>query len=266
MVAIIWPIWPHAVCGWGEREPKEASAEIQAELDNVRLAWQWAATQGRLAELEQATYGWWQFCQFQGLEAEGRQSFAVAIAGVRQQLAADRAGCSGHVVGAAAARQAVGDPRRFSLCPGTAMRKWQRRRVRRWSLGAASGGVEGETFGTFVLGRALQELEQYQREPAICGGRPFNSSSAINPTIPRANCCTKRTGWRITGCAGARSTLAIMPAAAPIWCRRCSMPRRWASDGVNSIACTAWARLDFLLFDFAAAEPSFGRRSTWRAP
>lgn len=29
-------------------------------------------------------------------------------------------------------------------------------------LGKASGGVEGEVFGTFVLGRALQELNQHR--------------------------------------------------------------------------------------------------------
>lgn len=71
----------------GRWEPKEASAEIQVELDNIRLAWQWAATQGGLAELDQAIYGWWQFFQFHGLEAEACQSFALALEGVRRQTA-----------------------------------------------------------------------------------------------------------------------------------------------------------------------------------
>ncbi|MCB0126966.1 MAG: AAA family ATPase, partial [Caldilineaceae bacterium] len=71
----------------GRGEPKQASAEIQPDLDNVRQAWQWAASQGRLAELEEATYAWWQFCQFCDLEAEGRQSFGVAVASIRRRLA-----------------------------------------------------------------------------------------------------------------------------------------------------------------------------------
>src|SRR4029450_13780571 len=67
----------------GRAEAKEASSEILAELDNVRLAWQWAIAQGYFEEIEQATYAWWQFCQFQGLEFEGRQSFALGVEGVR---------------------------------------------------------------------------------------------------------------------------------------------------------------------------------------
>jgi predicted ATPase len=39
-------------------EPKEASAEIQVELDNVRQAWQWAVRGGHIVALEEASYGW----------------------------------------------------------------------------------------------------------------------------------------------------------------------------------------------------------------
>ncbi|RIK28621.1 MAG: hypothetical protein DCC55_38575, partial [Chloroflexi bacterium] len=60
----------------GRQEPKVASAEIQAELDNIRLAWQWAATQGCLEELEQASYSWWMFCILQAMDTEARPSFA----------------------------------------------------------------------------------------------------------------------------------------------------------------------------------------------
>lgn len=70
----------------GRHEPKEASAEIQAELDNVRQAWQWALQERRICELDKATYGWWQFCQFRGLLLEGWQTFSKAVATTREQL------------------------------------------------------------------------------------------------------------------------------------------------------------------------------------
>ncbi|MEZ4862433.1 MAG: BTAD domain-containing putative transcriptional regulator [Caldilineaceae bacterium] len=158
----------------GRDGPKEASAEIEVELDNVRLAWQWAATQGRLQELEEALYAWWQFCQFQGREVEGRQSFATAIAGVRAQ---------GADVPWAHSAQAAEDGatvllRQRLLAKVLAihasflyvhgrneeMAAQAREAI---ELGRASGEVAGETFGTFVLGRAAQEAGQLAEATAL---------------------------------------------------------------------------------------------------
>ncbi len=144
----------------GRHEPKEASGEIQAELDNVHQAWQWAASQGRLVELEEATHAWWQFCQFQGLEFEGRQSFAIAIEGVRRQLAST-ANAAHLLDGQRLLAKLLALHANYLFAQGCdeAMAAQAREAI---ELGAASGGVEGETFGFFVLGRAFQELEDHQ--------------------------------------------------------------------------------------------------------
>ena len=65
------------------------------------------------------------------------------------------------------------------------MRKWRRRRVRRWRWAQRSGGVEGETFGTFVLGRALQDLEQ-KREAGELWQRTIQLVRRYQPEHPES--------------------------------------------------------------------------------
>ncbi|MCX6047064.1 MAG: NB-ARC domain-containing protein [Chloroflexi bacterium] len=150
----------------GRGEPKEASVEIQTEFDNVRQAWQWAGRVGEITTLEPAIYGWWQFCLFRGLEAVSRSTFAQAIAGVRQRLS--------HLCDDQAARQpgervlgkllALYANMLFAQGKDEEMAAQAREAI---ALGVASGGVEGETFGSFVLGRALQELDQVRAAGAL---------------------------------------------------------------------------------------------------
>lgn len=58
----------------------EALAEIGADLDNVRTAWQWAVAQGRTAEIRGAIPGLWLFYRMRSLFEEGEQAFARAVA------------------------------------------------------------------------------------------------------------------------------------------------------------------------------------------
>ena len=152
-----------AARGWqlGRAKPTQASSEIQAELDNIRTAWQWAIAHGQLAELEQATYAWWQFCQFQGLGFEGQQSFAVAVDGIRRHLAQTEADAA-TVLGQRLLAKLLALHANYLFANGhdAEMAAQAREAV---TLGTTWGGVEGETFGTFVLGRALQDLE-HKRE------------------------------------------------------------------------------------------------------
>lgn len=136
----------------GRREPHQASEEIQTELDNVRQAWQWAAARGQLTELAQAAYAWWQFCLFRGLESEGRQTFAQAVEGVQQLTSLDAAAQAGLSKLLAIHANYLFDHEQVDRIAA------QARQV--ISLGASCGGVEGETFGYFVLGRAQQDLHQ----------------------------------------------------------------------------------------------------------
>jgi predicted ATPase/DNA-binding NarL/FixJ family response regulator len=54
----------------------EAVAEIEAELENTRAAWQWATAQARLAEIEQAVRPLLTFCQIRSRYLEGAKAFA----------------------------------------------------------------------------------------------------------------------------------------------------------------------------------------------
>jgi predicted ATPase/DNA-binding SARP family transcriptional activator len=138
-------------------EPRAAAAEIRGELDNVRQAWQWAAEQAAVAGLEQAAFGWWQFCLLNGLEREGRELFGLAAE--RIGLALERLGPE-HPERRQYERGlslllALHANHLFGQGPYELMAAQAREAMR---LGAASGGVEGETFGAYVLGRAMQEL------------------------------------------------------------------------------------------------------------
>jgi predicted ATPase/DNA-binding SARP family transcriptional activator len=154
----------------GRGEPKEASTEIQAELDNIRLAWQWAASHSRLAEIEQATYAWWQFFLLHGPDAEAQVSFANAIASVRQQLTATEDNTTGDTTTQLLGQRllarllAIHAYYLNSQTPHVAMAAQAREAM---ALGAASGGFEGESWGAVILGRALFSVGQHQEASAM---------------------------------------------------------------------------------------------------
>jgi predicted ATPase len=150
----------------GRSEPKEAGAEIQVELDNVRLAWHWAATQGGLVELDPAVYAWWQFCLLQGLEMEARQSLAAALAGVRAQLTHQGDDAALRLVGERLLAKLLALHANYLFAQGQdeAMAAQAREAMQ---LGAASGGFEGEILGAFVLGRVLQDHAQRREAQAL---------------------------------------------------------------------------------------------------
>jgi predicted ATPase len=146
----------------GRDQPREAAAEIQAEIDNVRQAWNWAVAETRTSELAQAAYGWWQFCLLTGRDPESRRTFGLAVARLRRAL-------EGASIDALARQQherglsillAIYANHLFSNAPYEEMAAEAREAI---EMGAASQGLEGETLGHYVLGRALQELGQ-QRE------------------------------------------------------------------------------------------------------
>ena len=143
----------------GRGEPKEASAEIQVELDNIRLAWHWAATQGGLAELDQALYAWWQFCLMQGLEGKAQQSLAAALAGVRAHSTRQADEAPLRLLGTRLLAKLLALHANCLFAQGhdEEMAAQAREAIQ---LGAASGGFEGEILGSYVLGRVLQDADQ----------------------------------------------------------------------------------------------------------
>jgi len=67
-------------------EPSQAAEEIRGEIDNVRQAWAWAATQTHISELARSVYGLWQFYWLTGLSSEGEQAFGLAAECVRRRM------------------------------------------------------------------------------------------------------------------------------------------------------------------------------------
>jgi predicted ATPase/WD40 repeat protein/DNA-binding SARP family transcriptional activator len=239
----------------GRGEPKEASAEIAAELGNVRQAWQWAASGGRLVELEGATYAWWQFCQFQGWEAEGRHSFAVAVAGVRQQLAGLAGGAAETVLGQRLLAKLLALHANYLFAQGRD-EEMAAQAHEALTLGASSGGVEGETFGTFVLGRALQDLEQ-KREAGDLWQQTIQLVRRYQPEYPEsellheahwmAHNWLRGTALYFGDYQGSRAHMA----QALQLCQ--ALGKRWGE--LYCLGSLAWT--DFYLYNFAEAEAGF---------
>jgi predicted ATPase/DNA-binding SARP family transcriptional activator len=67
-------------------EPQQAAAEIKHDIDNIRLAWTWAASQGHEAAIERSATGIWQFYLFTGLLPEGEMLFEQATTQFEAQL------------------------------------------------------------------------------------------------------------------------------------------------------------------------------------
>ena len=164
------------------REPLQASEEIQAEIDNVRQAWTWAANHGQIVALDQAAYGWWQFCLFRGLGSEGKRTFALAGEGGRRQLAPLGNDATARQQGEQALSKLLAIHANYLFAQGQdeTMAAEAREAV---TLGETSAGVEGETFGAFVLGRVLQELN-LRPESAAAWEKTIALARAYQPKRP----------------------------------------------------------------------------------
>ncbi len=147
-------------------EPQQASEEIRSELDNIRQAWSWAATHACIAELDQAAFGWWQFCILAGMEFEGQRTFDLAIKQAYIWLEQLNPGDPARQNGQRLLSKLLAIHANYLFAQGQDERMAAQAREA-IALGATSGGVAGETFGYFVLGRALQDLEQRREASAM---------------------------------------------------------------------------------------------------
>jgi predicted ATPase/class 3 adenylate cyclase len=59
-------------------DQKQVLAEIRAEVDNIRTAWDWAVAQGRIEEIEQSLATLARFCRIRGWYKEGEDLFSRA--------------------------------------------------------------------------------------------------------------------------------------------------------------------------------------------
>jgi hypothetical protein len=147
-------------------EPRQATEELRTELDNIRHAWHWGAMQADISTLDRAAYGWWQFCLLAGLALEGEQTFGSAAAHVRTRLEQIGEQDPLHQPTQRLLSKLLALHANYLFAQGKdeQMAVQAREAI---GLGEASGGLEGETFGYFVLGRALQELQQHASARAM---------------------------------------------------------------------------------------------------
>ncbi|MFN8491574.1 MAG: BTAD domain-containing putative transcriptional regulator [Caldilineaceae bacterium] len=236
-------------------EPKEADTEIRTELDNVRQAWRWAATQGRLVELDQALYGWWQFCQFNNLEVEGPQSFAAAVAGVRQQLARAAGEPATVLLGQRLLAKLLAIHAEYLFAQGRdeEMAAQAREAIQ---LGVASGGVEGETYGVFALGRALNDLAQ-KREAVECWQQVIQLVHTYQPS--HAECqFLDDLHWRaLVWLRGGALHFGDYASSRAYMVRSLQLAQTLGSRRYELQSLASLGQTDFFLFDFVRAEPSF---------
>jgi tetratricopeptide (TPR) repeat protein len=111
----------------------------------------------RATELAQAAYGWWQFCLLTGRDPESRHMFGLAVARLRSAVegaSSDALSRRQHQRGLSTVL-AIHANHLFSNVPYDQMAAEAREAI---EMGAASQGMEGETLGHYVLGRALLEL------------------------------------------------------------------------------------------------------------
>lgn len=64
--------------------PQEAIFMIQEAMDNLRAAWQWAATHAEMNRLQQGLDGMTQFLILTGSAREGEEAYAQALSAIRQ--------------------------------------------------------------------------------------------------------------------------------------------------------------------------------------
>lgn len=246
-----------AACGLrlGRQAPKEAANEIQAELDNVRQAWQWAIRLRHLPELDQAAYAWWQFCQFQGLEFEGRQSFALAVTGLRRYLAQRQVDEATVVLGqqVLAKLLALHASYLHAQSQDEEMAAQAREAI---TLGASSGGFEGETFGTFVLGRALQELEK-KREAGELWQKTIQLVHHYQLEHPESELLHEAHWMAHNWLRGSALHFGDYPGSRAHMVRALRICQALGKQWGELYCLAALAGLDFYLYNFAAAEAGF---------
>ena len=129
-------------------QPREAAAEIQGEIDNVRQAWAWAAHQGRLPTLAATLAALYRFYGFTGVVVEGEQSLHLAAECIRSRAAPQTVEAQ-HLLSTVLALRAhllvlyASHPQVIPLAQEAI------------ALGEASGAIVGQAMGYYTWGYAL---------------------------------------------------------------------------------------------------------------
>ncbi|MEZ4664062.1 MAG: tetratricopeptide repeat protein [Caldilineaceae bacterium] len=169
-------------------ELRQATDAIQSEIDNIRQAWRWAATQTNIDALGAAAYALWQFYAMRGSRAESEQMLRLATAAGLPSAAFDD--------------QALPQNRQRSLSKLLALHadtlvvqgKYADAAAtarQAMTLGRRSNGHEGESYGAAVLGQALTHMNHFDDARPVAAEalhlvQRYTSDSAASALLDQA--------------------------------------------------------------------------------
>lgn len=172
-------------------EPREAADEIQAEIDNIRQAWLWAAGHAQVAALGRSAFGLAQFYWLAGPFFEWVQSFRLAAERVQVHL-----GCTPPGETTRLAQRVLSEL--WGLIGSALIFEGQHEQAlamaeRAIELGQASVSVAGEARGFLVKGQALRRLGQSPQahmllEHAADMARRYQQGVTFPEALPTIEC------------------------------------------------------------------------------
>jgi predicted ATPase/DNA-binding SARP family transcriptional activator len=235
-------------------EPRQAAAEIQSEIDNIRQAWGWAARQQSLSDLDASAFTLWQFYHFTGFWAEGAGTFQLAAEWTRRRFVSDRESVPGQAPLSSQALLskllAIHASLLISLSKHDQALAHAREAI---ALGEGGVSVEGETLGYLVSGQALRRKGQdraahAQLEQAIQLAQRYQQGERFYETFPEIE--TRAYGWL---CSIALSPVRDFVAARYYSEQRLLVCRRWGKLYAEAIALTDLVDIAKALGDLTSA-------------
>lgn len=206
---------------------KQAAAEIQCEIDNVRHAWMWAARQQALHELDACAFTLWQFYSFIGLWSEGAGVFQLAAEWVRRSMRTPDAGAESTSLPSQALLSKLMAIHASLLISLSKHEQALTLALEAIALGEGGVSVEGETLGHLVAGQALRRKGQYQEAQlrlacAIHLAQQYQSSECFCEMMPEVE--IRAYSWL---CSIALNPLQDFAAARSYAEQRIALCRRW---------------------------------------
>jgi DNA-binding SARP family transcriptional activator/predicted ATPase len=235
-------------------EPRQAAAEIQSEIDNVRQAWGWAARQQILHDLDASAFTLWQFYYFTGFWSEGAGVFQLAADWVRRRFVSEQGSSLEQAPmpsqGLLSKLVAIHASLLISLSKHD-----QAQGLGMEAIGLGEGGVsvEGEALGHLVSGQALrrkgQDRAAHRRlEQAIQLVQRYQQGEHFCEALPEIE--TRAYSWL---CSIALSPLRDFAAARSYSEQRLLTCRRWNKRYAEAIALTDLVDIAKALGDLAGA-------------
>jgi predicted ATPase/DNA-binding SARP family transcriptional activator/Flp pilus assembly protein TadD len=151
---------------------RDASAEIVADIDNVRAAWRWAVAHAKVAELGRSLESLHLFYYAQGWVQEGEEAFREAAAGLAHALDAGKQSDDGYLL-ALVHGQLLARQGRFAYRAGlyreaTSLLQDSLEVFHRLEDQGYAQACSEKAFSLYNLGGILRRDGEYQRAQQLC--------------------------------------------------------------------------------------------------